>query len=308
MSLPGPSPPLPARPRVHHSKCSTTTELPQTLLHIIDSSVDAGDQVPHVLAPFALPDQTRPKQRVSEYVRRFLRKTQAPTATLWHFAVLLGRLLEKHRVVLNWRTAHQCCLALLVVAGKSATDIFLCNAYCASAGGVTLQKLNALEVHVLNLLDWRVVVSTREWRALMKLCAQAAPAPRCDDDAKMLDAALRPPLARAPKPPSSPHKRRKPRQPRVPLVWSQGKVDSEGGERAGASQTDTDALRASGVLLPYKNGAPSPRVKITTPHPPEGPTPSRSNSFPQVARRQQWEPPAKAFDYSSGEHRDRALA
>lgn len=57
------------------------------------------------------------------------------------------------------------CLGRLLLAAKLHDDDYTANAYYASVCGIKLVELNKYEVHLLTLLDWKLVVSREEYDA-----------------------------------------------------------------------------------------------------------------------------------------------
>lgn len=69
---------------------------------------------------------------------------------------------------------HRLVLTCFVVAAKLRDDVYYANAYYAQVGGVSLRDINALEAHLLTLLDWTTHVEPEE---LAQLGATPPPPP-----------------------------------------------------------------------------------------------------------------------------------
>lgn len=77
---------------------------------------------------------------------------------------LIDRLLQMqshHGLQLCENNMHRILLVAMVLASKMLDDDTYNNSYWAQVGGVTLDHLNALEHHMTQLLDFRLVASAR---------------------------------------------------------------------------------------------------------------------------------------------------
>eukprot|EP01063_Lacrimia_lanifica_P020663 TRINITY_DN2796_c0_g2_i3.p1 TRINITY_DN2796_c0_g2~~TRINITY_DN2796_c0_g2_i3.p1 ORF type:complete len:279 (+),score=53.94 TRINITY_DN2796_c0_g2_i3:70-906(+) len=134
---------------------------------VAQSVMEQCDEVPESMAPFSLPPNVIPKISFEDYILRFVRKTRIDVGCVLQFAVLLQRVLTAANSPLTRLTAHRCGLAVLVISIKVASDKFFSNSVYAKVGGVTLQELNAMEVAVLDLIDWQCEVSELQWTSVL---------------------------------------------------------------------------------------------------------------------------------------------
>lgn len=91
-------------------------------------------------------------------------------------------------------TVHRLMIASVVVAAKTHDDDFLSNHHYALVGGLPLDELNALEVGLLELLQWRTTVGEDEFADVD--IRVAAVVQEIEDAAAATAAASSPPPAR----------------------------------------------------------------------------------------------------------------
>lgn len=73
---------------------------------------------------------------------------------------------EEEIVVTSW-TVHRLLITAVMLAAKLMDDKYYNNAFYAKIGGVTKQEINAMELEMLRLLQYRVVVSAGHIKELL---------------------------------------------------------------------------------------------------------------------------------------------
>lgn len=107
--------------------------------------------------------------------------------------VYLGRVVKynPNMIISQW-SVHRLLINSMMLATKHQDDDYYSNAYYARVGGVSLAELNILEAAMLNLLDWRLVVTPVEFETCRRmLCAMAqGEYDSCPTDAKSCEDAF----------------------------------------------------------------------------------------------------------------------
>merc|ERR1712187_733137 len=70
-------------------------------------------------------------------------------------------------------TVHRLLVIAVMTAVKFHDDHFYSNKYYAKAGGLTLRETNRLEVLMLNDLNWKMLVTTQEYKLYHDLACKA---------------------------------------------------------------------------------------------------------------------------------------
>ncbi|KDD73560.1 hypothetical protein H632_c2054p0 [Helicosporidium sp. ATCC 50920] len=116
-----------------------------------------------------------PQIGLKAYARRLLKYGRcSPLCLLWAQAYIL-RLRSARPAGLEPgpRSMHRLLLAGLVLAAKATEDRCCTNRHYARIGGVELAELNAMELALLKLLDYRVLVGATELSQAAEACAAA---------------------------------------------------------------------------------------------------------------------------------------
>mmetsp|Transcript_59504 Transcript_59504/g.153777 ORF Transcript_59504/g.153777 Transcript_59504/m.153777 type:complete len:143 (-) Transcript_59504:399-827(-) len=89
-------------------------------------------------------------------------------------AAYLDRFDRRHPGITGPLTCHRLLLVSLALAAKFHDDTHYVNSFYAKVGGLSLQELNALELLMLRLLDFRLHVTPEEFEAYRCLLGRAA--------------------------------------------------------------------------------------------------------------------------------------
>eukprot|EP00211_Chloroparvula_japonica_P015722 CAMPEP_0119146394 /NCGR_PEP_ID=MMETSP1310-20130426/38858_1 /TAXON_ID=464262 /ORGANISM="Genus nov. species nov., Strain RCC2339" /LENGTH=211 /DNA_ID=CAMNT_0007138287 /DNA_START=305 /DNA_END=936 /DNA_ORIENTATION=- len=105
-----------------------------------------------------------PQIALEDYADRIVRYCPSSYAAFVYTFVYIRRLctLFGHTLV-NAHSVHRILCACHVVAAKFCDDVFETNSFYARVGGVSRNELNALEVQLLALLDFRVHCTPAEF-------------------------------------------------------------------------------------------------------------------------------------------------
>jgi hypothetical protein len=68
---------------------------------------------------------------------------------------------------------HRLVVCAVMLAAKFHDDIYASNAYYAEVGGLGLKEMNQLEARLIKLLDWKVNVTSKEYREYLRIVREA---------------------------------------------------------------------------------------------------------------------------------------
>mmetsp|Transcript_8582 Transcript_8582/g.19757 ORF Transcript_8582/g.19757 Transcript_8582/m.19757 type:complete len:232 (-) Transcript_8582:238-933(-) len=120
-----------------------------------------GHKEPRTTVFHALED---PKIDVSFYVTRIKKYSGASPACFLVSLILLDRALQKMPgFLLTSFNVHRVYLTCILVASKYWDDLYYSNAHWSKVGGVNVRELNALELELIFLLDWKIGVRPAEY-------------------------------------------------------------------------------------------------------------------------------------------------
>ena len=119
------------------------------------------DKIPNVTNCFSA--QIPTEITVSIYIERLLKHFKIEGSTLIHSLIYFDKVSKKEDFKLSIKNFHLCFLMSLVIATKFNEDINFKNNYYAKIGGITLEKLNRLEMIFLNTIDFSLFVTKEEY-------------------------------------------------------------------------------------------------------------------------------------------------
>lgn len=122
--------------------------------------VTSRDEPPAV---FRVCQGTAPPLR--DYLSRFLRSIRADEATAVVAWVYLDRFVNSTQFPMGEESQHMLCLASFMLAHKWTEDNCCLAKDYAYCGGVSLEHLHLLELHLCQGLDWRMSVSSKEFES-----------------------------------------------------------------------------------------------------------------------------------------------
>jgi len=125
------------------------------------SLADDADQ--RQLTPFD--SVTVPAITLERYIRHVAKRCAVSSSSLVVVLAYIRRIVgdPESEIVVHPRSVHRLFLASIVVSVKFCDDRFHKNSWFAKVGGVSLQELNALELVLLNELQWGTAVSKTEF-------------------------------------------------------------------------------------------------------------------------------------------------
>ncbi|SPJ09029.1 cyclin [Plasmodium sp. DRC-Itaito] len=78
--------------------------------------------------------------------------------------IYLDRLIKIHKdISLSLLCIHRLVITAAMISVKFFDDLYYSNSYYAKIGGVTTKELNKLEIYFLNLIDYKLFVSSQEY-------------------------------------------------------------------------------------------------------------------------------------------------
>ena len=141
-----------------------------TLDRLTVEDVETVNNVPSTLFDLrCAPEET---VTLEAYVRRAEKYIKPPLATYRLMVFLLERIGQEKidNIVLTLMNRHKLTFAALVVADKFTEDVPYHNDYLAKVAGMPLSELNELENIFLSLIEWRIYISTDEYRRIDRAC------------------------------------------------------------------------------------------------------------------------------------------
>lgn len=100
-----------------------------------------------------------PAISVADYLRRIVQFASLEKACLLALLVYIDRICERNTSFhISSLTVHRFVIAAMTVGAKSICDSYCTNTHYARVGGISTQELNALELEMLFLIDWKLSV------------------------------------------------------------------------------------------------------------------------------------------------------
>ncbi|RKP25732.1 cyclin-domain-containing protein, partial [Syncephalis pseudoplumigaleata] len=147
------------------------------IAHVIDQLMVYNDRIP--LDPQHLTrfhSRATPGITIADYLARIVRYTSLETACLLCILVYIDRVCASHPTfTLASLTAHRFISAAVTVAAKTLCDVYCTNAHYAKVGGVSCAELNALELALLRMIDWRLYCRREELQRYYENLVQQHP-------------------------------------------------------------------------------------------------------------------------------------
>ena len=141
--------------------------LPEVMQRIIESLVhlsEAADD--HTLHPTIFQSATLPGISIVDYVARLQKYAKFKAHDFVVALLYVKRMMLSHpQIRFTDLTVHRMLIAVLLVATKMFRDIHFSNRYYAKVGGITTRELGRLERCTLDLLDFKLYVSTEEFES-----------------------------------------------------------------------------------------------------------------------------------------------
>ncbi|RKP05150.1 cyclin-domain-containing protein, partial [Thamnocephalis sphaerospora] len=132
--------------------------LASCLAHILDRLVAYNDRIP--LDPSRLTrfhSRAAPAISINDYLARIVRYTSLETACLLSILLYIDRVCAAHPTfTIASLTVHRFIIAAVTVSAKAICDTYCTNAHYAKVGGVSCTELNALELELLRMVEWRL--------------------------------------------------------------------------------------------------------------------------------------------------------
>mmetsp|Transcript_87823 Transcript_87823/g.253284 ORF Transcript_87823/g.253284 Transcript_87823/m.253284 type:complete len:246 (-) Transcript_87823:83-820(-) len=118
---------------------------------------------------------SQPGINISNYLKRLHKFFFCSPESYVLAMVFVDRLSKKHPdISVSPLSCHRLVACALTVAAKFQDDVFYSNKYYAKVAGLTLAELNALEMEMLRLLDYRLFTAPAEFDVYRSLLAAAA--------------------------------------------------------------------------------------------------------------------------------------
>eukprot|EP00826_Nyctotherus_ovalis_P026481 TRINITY_DN2067_c0_g2_i1.p1 TRINITY_DN2067_c0_g2~~TRINITY_DN2067_c0_g2_i1.p1 ORF type:complete len:171 (+),score=20.82 TRINITY_DN2067_c0_g2_i1:114-626(+) len=111
------------------------------------------------LSPYA--SKYMPAIPLVQYLQRISACTLLNDETLICALIYIDRLIESNRLAITPHETHRLLLIASVVSMKFHYDNYYGNHYYSAVGGISLAEFNALELHFLQAIGYRLSVTTR---------------------------------------------------------------------------------------------------------------------------------------------------
>ncbi|TXG65526.1 hypothetical protein EZV62_006801 [Acer yangbiense] len=110
-----------------------------------------------------------PSMSIGQYIERIFKYSTCSPSCLVLAYVYINRYLQRIGASLTSLVVHRLLITSIMVAAKYIDDECYNNAYFAKLGGVSTEELNRLELKFLFTLDFKLHVTTEDFR---KYCSQ----------------------------------------------------------------------------------------------------------------------------------------
>mmetsp|Transcript_9403 Transcript_9403/g.16963 ORF Transcript_9403/g.16963 Transcript_9403/m.16963 type:complete len:240 (-) Transcript_9403:37-756(-) len=101
---------------------------------------------------------------ITEYLQWITTNAQIPHSIFIIVLIYLQRIQDNSQISLNVLNIYRIVLIALVIAMKNSEDRFISNAYFSHIGGLpSVNELNSLELHFLQLIHFNTYVSTQDF-------------------------------------------------------------------------------------------------------------------------------------------------
>ncbi|KAI4837795.1 cyclin [Plasmodium brasilianum] len=105
-----------------------------------------------------------PDISVKNYIERIGKYIGCSNECFVLLIIYLDRIIKIHKdITLSLLCIHRLIITAVMISAKFFDDLYYSNSFYAKVGGVTTKELNKLEVYFLNLLDYKLYVSSEEY-------------------------------------------------------------------------------------------------------------------------------------------------
>eukprot|EP00445_Apocalathium_hangoei_P006527 CAMPEP_0203864294 /NCGR_PEP_ID=MMETSP0359-20131031/14676_1 /ASSEMBLY_ACC=CAM_ASM_000338 /TAXON_ID=268821 /ORGANISM="Scrippsiella Hangoei, Strain SHTV-5" /LENGTH=243 /DNA_ID=CAMNT_0050782003 /DNA_START=60 /DNA_END=791 /DNA_ORIENTATION=+ len=112
---------------------------------------------------------------IGEYVMRIRKFFHCSVECFVLALVYIDRMTKKHPdIVVGHLTCHRIVLCSMMLSAKFQDDVFYKNTFYGKVGGLALAEVNALEKHMLQMMDYRLHVMPEEFELYRSLLCKAA--------------------------------------------------------------------------------------------------------------------------------------
>lgn len=145
-----------------HTEC-----IPDVMQGIIESLVDTAEaDVDHTLHVTIFQSETVPNISIVDYVNRLQKYAKFGSHDFVVALIYVKRMTLSHpQLKFTNLTLHRILLTVLLIATKMLRDVHFSNRYYAKVGGITTRELARLERCALDVLDFKLYVSTEEFES-----------------------------------------------------------------------------------------------------------------------------------------------
>ncbi|CXI80946.1 cyclin, putative [Plasmodium berghei] len=110
-----------------------------------------------------------PDISIKNYVERIGKYIGCSNECFVLLMIYLDRIIKIHKdITLSLLCIHRLIITAAMISAKFFDDLYYSNAFYAKVGGITTKELNKLEAHFLNLLDYKLYVSSHEYNFYRK--------------------------------------------------------------------------------------------------------------------------------------------
>lgn len=112
---------------------------------------------------------TIPSISVNKYIERIGKYISCSNECYVLLIIYIDRIIKLHTdITLSLLCIHRIIITAAMLAAKFFDDMYYSNAFYAKIGGVTTEEMNQLEIYFLNLLDYKLYVSSQEYEFYRK--------------------------------------------------------------------------------------------------------------------------------------------
>jgi len=137
--------------------------------NVLSQLTAKGDKIKCSNKQFRSSSGRLPPITLEAYIARLIQYAPCEKECFLAALLYMDRLSERTGFIFNSMNIHRSYLVSLLLAAKFFEDQPCDNGYFATVGGVSLQELNTMEVHFLNLVEFRVCVTQWEYNMYAQL-------------------------------------------------------------------------------------------------------------------------------------------
>lgn len=116
-----------------------------------------------------------PSVSIRDYLARIRRHFDCSIECYVLGLVYIDRIIKRHpNITISQLSNHRLLICSMMLATKFQDDLFHSNAYYAKVGGLPMEEFNKLETKMVQLLDYKLYISSKEFEMYHSILSKAA--------------------------------------------------------------------------------------------------------------------------------------